>query len=314
MLKYSPTIHQKAKSRNALLVTLKGVKYGAFAGFIASSLISLAIAGAELAFGLPIGTFYSVIGIISGLNNVINASYLGFGLHLLVGILCGMAIGAIGIRWEKIRSFMLVPYKSSLFGVGAGIVIWVILFLPITTLLIQPSIQRIVVILAIAWQKPVLADQLSNSIINIAVMAIVFHLVWGALFGFSISSLLRIRVYKIKQHYKDIMNIDPNIRFITIFDANGNILYTRHRQGVQNLLNKDESKKSLEMAMDSWKVREGLSDKIGRGMYVLAEYEKIKRLTMPFGDDLILYLTTEVEADHSNIYDRIRRLEAGLKY
>jgi hypothetical protein len=68
------------------------------------------------------------------------------------------------------------------------------------------------------------------------------------------------------------------------------------------------------MAMDSWKVREGLSDKIGRGMYVLAEYEKIKRLTMPFGDDLILYLTTEVEADHSNIYDRIRRLEAGLKY
>ncbi|MGC2574677.1 MAG: hypothetical protein WA364_24450, partial [Candidatus Nitrosopolaris sp.] len=97
-------------------------------------------------------------------------------------------------------------------------------------------------------------------------------------------------------------------------DANGNILYTRHRQGVQNLLNKDESKKSLEMAMDSWKVREGLSDKIGRGMYVLAEYEKIKRLTMPFGDDLILYLTTEVEADHSNIYDKIRRLEAGLKY
>src|SRR5215813_11538070 len=102
--------------------------------------------------------------------------------------------------------------------------------------------------------------------------------------------------------------------FITIFDANGNILYTRHRQGVQNLLSKDESKKSLEMAMDSWKVREGLSNKIGRGMYVLAEYEKIKRLTMPFGDDLILYLTTEVEADHSNIYDRIRRLEAGLKY
>ncbi|HXX95742.1 MAG TPA: hypothetical protein VEL11_01330, partial [Candidatus Bathyarchaeia archaeon] len=89
MLKYSPTVHQKAKSRNALLVTLKGVKYGALAGFIASSLISLAIAGAELAFGLPIGTFYSVIGIISGLNNVINGSYLGFGLHLVVGILCG---------------------------------------------------------------------------------------------------------------------------------------------------------------------------------------------------------------------------------
>ncbi len=49
-------------------------------------------------------------------------------------------------------------------------------------------------------------------------------------------------------------------------------------------------------------------------MYVLAEYEKVKRITMPFGDDLLLYLTTEVGADHSIIYDRIRSLEAGLKY
>jgi hypothetical protein len=313
-LNYSPTVHKKAKRKYAYLVTFKGLQYGALAGFIASSLISLAIAGAELAFGLPIGTFYSVIGIILGLNNVINASYLGFGLHLLIGILCGMAIGAIGIRWEKIRSLMLIPYKSSLFGVGAGIVIWLILFLPITTILIQPSIQRIVVILAIAWQKPVLADQLSNSITSIALIGIVFHLVWGALFGFSISSLLRTRVYKIKQHYKDIISINPNIRLVTICDTNGNILFYRHRQGVENLLTKDESKKSLEMAMYSWKVREGLSDKIGKGMYVLAEYEKIKRITMPFGDHLLLYLTTEVEADHSNIYDRIRRLEAGLKY
>ena len=313
-MNYSPTVHKKAISRTHLLVTLKGVQYGAFAGFIASSLISLAIAGAELAFGLPIGTFYSVIGIILGLNNVINASYLGFGLHLLIGILSGMGLGAIGIRWKKIRSLMLIPYKSSLFGVGAGIVIWLILFLPITSLLIQPSIQRIVVILAIAWQKAVLADQLSHSITNIALIAIVFHLVWGALFGFAISTLLRIRVYKIRQHYKDIMSIDPKIRLVTICDTNGNIIFYRHRQGVQNLLSNDESKKSLEMAMYSWKVREGLSDKIGKGMYVLAEYEKIKRITMPFGDDLLLYLTTEVEADHSNIYDRIRRLEAGLKY
>ena len=197
---------------------------------------------------------------------------------------------------------------------AAGIVIWLILFLPITSLLIQPSVQHIVVILAIAWQKTILADQLSHSVANIALVAIVFHLVWGAIFGYAMSSLLRIRVYKIKQHYKDIMNIDPRIRLVTICDANGNIIFYRHREGVQNLLSKDESKKSLEMAMAAWKVRDGFSDKLGRGMYVLAEYEKVKRITMPFGDDLLLYLTTEVGADHSIIYDRIRSLEAGLKY
>jgi hypothetical protein len=311
-MNYTPSVHNKNKSRNELLVTLKGVKYGAFAGFIATLLIALAIAAAGLAFGFQMGTFYSVIGISLGLNNIVNAAYVGFGLHLLIGTLLGIALGAIGIRWKKIR--MLIPYKSSLFGVGAGVVIWLILFLPITSLLIQPSIQRIVVIIAIAWQKAILADQLSHSITNIALIAIVFHVIWGAIFGFAISSLLRIRVYKIKQHYKDIMNIDPKIRLVTICDTNGNIIFYRHRQGVQNLLTKDESKKSLEMAMAAWKVRSELSDKIGKGMYVLAEYEKIKRITMPFGDDFLLYLTTEVEADHSSIYDRIRSLEVGLKY
>ena len=47
---------------------------------------------------------------------------------------------------------------------------------------------------------------------------------------------------------------------------------------------------------------------------VLAEYEKIKRITMPFGDDYLLYVTTEIEADHFNIINRIRKLEAGLNY
>ena len=160
----------------------------------------------------------------------------------------------------------------------------------------------------------ILSEQISRSVINISFIAIVFHMIWGAIFGFIMSSLLRIRVFKIKQHYVDIINIDPKIRLVTICDANGQIMYSRHREGVQNLLSKEESKKSLELAMTSWKVRGELADKIGKGRYVLAEYEKIKRLTMPFGDELLLYITTEVEADHSRIYDSIRKLESGLKY
>jgi predicted transcriptional regulator len=124
--------------------------------------------------------------------------------------------------------------------------------------------------------------------------------------------LLRIRVVRIKQHYKDIVDIDPNIRLVTICDADGTV--SRHRQGVKNLLTPEESKKSLEMAMTGWKVRSDLSHKIGKGRYVLVEYEKIKRITMPFGDDYLLYVTTEIEADYFNIINRIRKLEAGLMY
>jgi hypothetical protein len=51
-----------------------------------------------------------------------------------------------------------------------------------------------------------------------------------------------------------------------------------------------------------------LAPKIGKGKYVLAEYEKIKRITMPLGEDHILYITTEVGADDRGIIDRVRRL------
>jgi hypothetical protein len=110
------------------------------------------------------------------------------------------------------------------------------------------------------------------------------------------------------------VNIDPKIRLVTICDSEGRMMYSRHRQGVENLLTPEESKKSLEMAMTGWKVRSDLSNKIGKGRYVVAEYERIKRITMPFGDDYLLYLTTEPQADHLDIINRIRRLEAGLKY
>jgi hypothetical protein len=300
------------KNKNEVMVTFKGIKYGAFAGFIATWSISSLIAIIELLVGLKISTFYSIMGISLGVNNVATAAYAGFGLHLLTGTILGAVLGAIGIRWKKVR--MLNPYKSSLVGMGVGIVIWLVLFLPITALLVEPSINRITIMLAIESQHIVLSENINQSIRNIALSAIAFHLVWGAIFGFIISSLLRIRLYKIKQHYKDIVNIDPNIRLVTICDAEGKMMYSRHRQGVKNLLSSEESKESLEMAMTAWKIRTKLAPKIGKGKYVLAEYEKMKRVTMPFGDDLLLYVTTEPEANHSNIINRIRKLEAGLKY
>ena len=112
-----------------------------------------------------------------------------------------------------------------------------------------------------------------------------------------------------KRIYNDIMNMDPKIRLVTICDNDGNIMCSVHREGVKNLLTPEESKKSLELAVNSWKIRTQLEHKIGKGKYVLAEYEKIKRITMPLDDKHLLYVTTEVECDHSTLIDRIQRLE-----
>src|SRR5687768_17944818 len=74
---------------------------------------------------------------------------------------------------------------------------------------------------------------------------------------------------------KTIMNMDPAVRFVTIFDTNDQKpIYSEHKPGVTNLLSKEESQESLQLALNAWKTRSKLEPKIGKGKYVLAEYEK----------------------------------------
>ena len=91
-------------------------------------------------------------------------------------------------------------------------------------------------------------------------------------------------------------------------NKDGRIEHTGHREGVTNVLTLDESKKSLQRAIDSWNVRNDLSDKIGEGKYVLAEYTKVKRITIPMGKEHLIYLTADVKADHTKIIDTTLKL------
>ena len=104
------------------------------------------------------------------------------------------------------------------------------------------------------------------------------------------------------------MNIDSKIRIVTICDINGKMMYSDYREGIENLLMPEESKRSLNLAVNSWKTRSQLAPKIGKGKYVLAEYEKVKRITIPLGKNHFLYITTEVEADHSSIIHKAGEL------
>jgi hypothetical protein len=180
---------------------IEGAKYGAIAGIIATWSISTAIAASELELGLPISTFYAVMGISLGSINFITAAYLGFGLHLFTGTILGAIIGGIAVRVESQKNItnFFTPYKSILMGIGTGILVWLVLFLPVTIFIIQPSIGRIAEILSLGANNTQFSvfdiDNLGQSFRGIAISAIVFHAVWGAIFGFIISSLLRIRIY-----------------------------------------------------------------------------------------------------------------------
>lgn len=172
-------------------VVLDGAKYGAIAGAIATWSISSILALIEAGLGLPIGAFYSIIGIALGIDNVITASYFGFGLHILIGTLMGALVGTAIVRLVSHSLF-----RGILAGMLAGIIIWLIVFLPITAFLVQPSMAQIVTLLALTTNFSISITEINQFMQTTALSSVLFHLVWGALFGFIISSLFRIKAYR----------------------------------------------------------------------------------------------------------------------
>lgn len=178
---------------------LQGAKYGSIAGVIATWSISTAIAASELELGLQIGTFYAIIGITLGSNDPVTSAYVGFGLHLATGTSLGAIFGALAVKVELRKNITNIfrPTRSILMGIGTGVLVWLVLFLPISALFIQPSTSRIVEILQSGQENTMLsvfdANSLGQSMMGIVISAIAFHVIWGAIFGFIISSLLRIK-------------------------------------------------------------------------------------------------------------------------
>ena len=104
-----------------------------------------------------------------------------------------------------------------------------------------------------------------------------------------------------------ILKLSPSIRYVTIASLGGKILYSAHKRTVKTTLSKSESRQSLLMAARGWKQRKSLAKKIGRCKYVVAEYDRVKRITLPAGKSHLIYITTAPTANHNNIIKRVRK-------
>lgn len=104
-----------------------------------------------------------------------------------------------------------------------------------------------------------------------------------------------------------------HVRFAGICDETGEIRYGGQREGVVRLLTPEETKRSLLQALARWKLREELGPKSGKGKYAMAEYEKMKRITVPIDETHLLLVTTDVQANHAIVIDAIFKLRSRLK-
>ena len=109
--------------------------------------------------------------------------------------------------------------------------------------------------------------------------------------------------------YNKIMDLSPKIRFVSIIASDGRPMAVGQRDGISNYLSPHTERESLGHALDAWKMRQKFSIEIGEGKYALAEYTKIKRITIPLDKDHLVYMTTEVSENHNELIEKILKIK-----
>jgi len=100
-----------------------------------------------------------------------------------------------------------------------------------------------------------------------------------------------------------ILEADESIRFVGIATLTGAILAMKYRANLIPLLTQEETASSIKYSV--WRVesRRVLEEKLGKTLYVIATYEKIKRATIPVGQEgqSILVISFDIESDAESI-------------
>lgn len=99
---------------------------------------------------------------------------------------------------------------------------------------------------------------------------------------------------------KQILEFDESVRFAGVARL-GNIIMAEYREGLDPLLSKRESEIYVVQTAVTADIRRTMEDKLGKIVYAVTLYEKIKRGTIPLRDDYILMVSFDTETDQESI-------------
>ena len=94
---------------------------------------------------------------------------------------------------------------------------------------------------------------------------------------------------------KDVLRLDPSIRWVGIADNTGVLLNVEHREEVKLLLSDEENEEYASNAIKRHKTRITFEPKLGKMNYALGRYEGLTRATIP-NNNYYLLITLDVEA------------------
>ena len=80
------------------------------------------------------------------------------------------------------------------------------------------------------------------------------------------------------------------------------------REGIPSLLSEKKEKELVNLSVMDWKSRKEMAKWLGKTIYTLAEYDSIKRFSFYLGDDFLLMVSTEKDADTNEVVDKVIKL------
>jgi hypothetical protein len=100
-----------------------------------------------------------------------------------------------------------------------------------------------------------------------------------------------------------VLGLDESIRFVGVASLNGAILALKYRADLTPLLTQEETTLSIKYSVWRMESRRILEENLGKTLYVVATYEKLKRATIPVGQDgqSILIISFDIESDVESI-------------
>lgn len=121
----------------------------------------------------------------------------------------------------------------------------------------------------------------------------------------------RLKLVNQEKFLNSIMNMSKHVRYVSIYDLQGNVLYKQKMDGVVDLLTEEENKIALKHTVDSWNFRNTVSEKIGKAEFTIQVYEKLLRVIFPFNNEMLLIITLDNAERPNYIVERIQTILYG---
>jgi hypothetical protein len=95
---------------------------------------------------------------------------------------------------------------------------------------------------------------------------------------------------------KDIISLDPAIRWVGIANKFGVLLNAEHRESLEQLMTDEENEEYAASTVTRHKTRIKFQSKIGDLIYAVGKYQKLIRVTIRINEDYFLLLTLDIDA------------------